>query len=266
MTILRFAAICTLFVAAPAVAGAQELQPPPPIDPQTGQPYPQQQTTVVQPAPGQPVVIGQDQQPPPPQGATATRLDQSEQDDSGRGLEFFYVNGGLGLGYVGLETFNSDKLALAKTNSAAMSLDIGLGLRLLIVTLGPRLRTYVANGYDLWQVNGEVAAHVPISKIDVSFGLHGGYAFLGALTGDALATSASSNPSNDVRVRGFDLGLDFGVDYYVAKVFSVGGAVNGEALFLKRPALASTSDPAFGAAGGSAGIAAALGVRLGLHL
>jgi len=213
-------------------AYAQDLQAPPPMDPNA---------------------VGQPQQQPP-QTETQQTLNQSENEDSGRGLEFFYVNGGVNATYVGMDTFSSSQLGVARADHLGPGFDLGLGLRLLIITIGPRIRFQPLSAFNMWQIDGEVALHIPISSLDIWLGPHGGYAFAGSL-----------DAPNDVSVHGLDLGADFGIDYYLTKNFSVGGDASGEFFFLKRPSVSGSSG-VYAVDGSSVGFGAMGGLRLGLHL
>src|SRR4029077_6474438 len=111
-------------------AYAQDLQAPPPMDPNA---------------------VGQPQQQPP-QTETQQTLNQSENEDSGRGLEFFYVNGGVNATYVGMDTFSSSQLGGARADHLGPGFDLGLGLRLLIITIGPRIRFQPLSAFNMWQI------------------------------------------------------------------------------------------------------------------
>jgi hypothetical protein len=247
-------------VTAAAGARAQDLAPPPPIDPSS---------------PGAP---NRPQGPLNEDGKSTTQqLDESEKKDSGRNFELFYVNGDVGLSYVSLDSFNASNLALQKTNSLGPAFGLGAGVRLLILTAGVRMKLNQLSAFSLWQLNGEVAFHFTESKFDPYLGVHGGYAFMGSLSSSSL-DSATSSSASDVTVHGFDAGLDLGFDYYLSSLFSIGFSAMGEALFLKRPPVplpagltpaqtaAIQSQPLYANSGNSAGFGAGGFLRLGLHL
>src|SRR6185436_5055543 len=95
------------------------------------------------------------------------------------------------------------------------------------------------------------------------------------------ATSQNAPKASDqVKVRGFNAGLDLALDYYVSPTFSVGVGGLADFLFLNRPAIglpagfeqlpadqqqAIRNDPLYQQSGTSAGFQAALMLRLGLH-
>lgn len=215
------------------------------------------------PAPMDPNAVGQPQSVQQgPQTETQQTLQQSESEDSGRGLELFYVNGGVNATYVGMDALSSSNFAVSRTSHLGPGFDLGLGLRLLIITIGPRLRFQPLSSFDMWQIDGEAALHIPISSLDIWFGAHGGYAFATSLSG-----------LDEVKVHGADVGLDVGVDYYLTKLFSVGADGSASAFFLTRPGVGVSSSNAAGAAaqapyvadGSSVGLGLLVGARAGLH-
>ena len=247
-------------VTAAETARAQDLAPPPPIDPNS------------QGAPNRP--LNEDNK------NTAQQLDESEKKDSGRNFELFYINGDVGLSYVSLDSFNASNLALQKTNSLGPAFSVGAGVRLLILAAGVRMKLNQLSAFSLWQLNGEVAFHFTESKFDPYLGVHGGYSFVGTLSSSSVdpGNANASNPSSDVSVHGVDAGIDLGFDYYLSSLFSIGISGMGEALFLKRPPVpipAGTppavadqikSQPLYANSGSSAGFGAGGFLRLGLHL
>jgi hypothetical protein len=240
-SLLLAAVLLSSALSAPS-ARAQELAPPPPLPPsQPGEaPPPQTQG---------------------PTTETTEQLEKSEKEDSGRGLEFFYANAGVRASGVGLATLNASDFAVGKTSAFGAAFDAGLGLRLLIITFGPRVRYHLLNQFDFWQLNGEVAIHIPISRLDLYVGAHGGYSVVGAFTKEAVGNANA----DDVRVRGFDVGLQIGIDYYLSPHFSLGGEISGEILAMSRPALATTSDATYGKSGGAVGVGGLFGFHAGLH-
>jgi hypothetical protein len=165
---------------------------------------------------------------------TNRTLDQGEHEDSGRGLEWVWLNAELGASYINMEQFNSNNLALEKSSSAGPMFGLGAGIRLVVFTFGVRARLHQLSVFNLWEVNGEIGLHVPIKKLDPYVSLHGGYAFVGRLSSDSLSTTSSSS-AGDVSIHGFDVGLSGGLDYYFTKALSLGLDVTLDALFLNRP-------------------------------
>ncbi len=178
---------------------------------------------------------------------------------------FVYVNGGVGASYMGLTTFNSSSLALGNAAGSGAVVDVGAGLRLVLFTFGPRVRYHALSTFDMWQVNLELALHVPVRHWDGYVGIHGGYSFVGKLTRAALSDASSPTPTEDLRVRGLDVGLQLGLDYCINRFVSLGAEVSGEVLYVRRPALATTKDAQFGIAGGGLGFGATGAVHAGVH-
>lgn len=230
---------------------AQDLQAPPPMAPPQQSQYPQQQM---------PQANG---------SATTEQLNAAEREDSGRGLEFFYASAGIGGSYVGLSASpRSTALGLEKVSGAGVTADVGLGVRFVTITVGPRARMTTLPGLTLWQVDLEAASHIPYGKLDGYFGLHGGYAFSGKISGDSVIMSAATSAvsATDLSVHGLDLGLQAGADYYWTSNFSLGFDFGGSVYFLSRPAISSRAPgELYGSSASSVGLGAQLGVHAGLH-
>ena len=160
------------------------------------------------------------------------------------------------------------------------SSDLGAGIRYVLLVAGVRAKYNVLSAFNMWQVNGEVGLKIPIDSLDLLVGVHGGYSFVGSLGDGTVASSDNSaTPSNNdaVKIRGFNAGLDLGVDYYLTKNFSVGGGVFGDFLYLKRPPVskpdgltaeqsaALDSSDLYQKSGTSAGMQLGAAVRIGGH-
>lgn len=212
---------------------------------------------------------------------TTAKLDEAEREDSGRRFELFWVNGELGGSYIDMRQFSSDTFQIERANSGGPMFGLGAGVRFVILVLGARARYNALSAFNMWQLNLEAGLKIPISAIDIGFGLHGGYSFVGRL-GDAGAATSANTPdaSDQVAIRGFNAGLDLLVDYYVSPTFSVGVGAFGDFLFLRRPAVdkpsgfdqltaeqqaAIENDPLYKNSGTSAGLQLGAALRLGLH-
>jgi hypothetical protein len=147
--------------------------------------------------------------------------------------------------------------------------------------LGARARYNALSSFNMWQLNGELGFKLPVGAADILIGGHGGYSFVGSLGQAALATSTNvPTEADQVKIRGWNAGLDLAFDYYVSPTFSVGVGAIGDFLFLNRPPLAKpagfdqlppeqqnaiNNDPLYQRSGSSAGFQAAGFLRLGLH-
>ena len=202
---------------------------PPPAQP-PAQPAPNDGFASGGLAPPPPMPGDPNQQQPGTQTETQRKLDESESEDSGRGLEWFYLNVEGGYQYIGLETFKSDGLTYAQTVSSTAGgpmIGAGAGIRLIFLTFGARARLGMFSQWNVATLDGEVGVHIPLGSVEPYFTFGAGYAFLGAMD--------SSNWGGDVSIRGWNARAGFGLDYYVTPVFSIGANLTGDALFLTRP-------------------------------
>ncbi|MCC6553798.1 MAG: hypothetical protein IT372_12360 [Polyangiaceae bacterium] len=279
--------------AAPQPAPPAAPQPAPPAAPQPAPPAAPQPAAPAAPPPSpyDPSMQAGGLAPPPPmQGTpaapapapspTTQQLDQAKEEDSERGLEFFYLNVEGGYEHVGLTTFNvdEDNLTAGLIDSSADGgvIGAGAGLRLLFLTLGARARAGFFSDWQLFSAGGELGIHIPLGNLDPHFDLGFGYAGLGSLT------SAVSGASDAVSIRGFYARGGGGLDYYVTPSISIGANVSWELLGLTRPGLSLAeaqriqSDPSadpqkaradlLQAEGTSYGSALAITGVIGLHL
>jgi hypothetical protein len=162
---------------------------------------------------------------------TEQSLDDADKKDSGRGLEFFYLNAELGFETLGLDTLHANKIVDAgtvHTSNTGFLWGAGLGLRLLFFTAGARFRMASFSDYDVWTLDAELGLHIPIGRVEPYLQLAAGYASLSGL-------SDSSVNTNSVDVHGYNVRAGGGLDVYVTPVFSVGVNVTGDLLGLTRP-------------------------------
>jgi hypothetical protein len=265
---LFFSALTSVLVAHGEALAQQDVQPPPPIAP------PPPMTAPGPGAPGQPATTQEQMQ----QAETNQRLDEAEKKDTGRKFELFWLDGQIGGSYINMKQFSSETFAIENASAGGPMFAVGAGVRLVVFVAGARLRHHALSSFNMWQINGEAGLKAPIGKLDILIQLHGGYSFVGRL-GDAGAGTASGTPasSDAVSIRGFNAGLEVGLDYYVSPLFSVGVGAMGDFLLLNRPPAdlppgltaeqqaAIKSEPLYGATGTSAGLMVAGGLRLGLH-
>lgn len=184
--------------------------------------------------------------------ATEQELERAEKEDSGRGLEFFWLNGEIGVQHLGLQTFTSDNFVdadLVDTTQTGLAYGGGLGVRLIVFTLGARFRMASFPDYQLWTLNGEAGFRLPFGSVEPYFTLGGGYASLGAFDIDDMGA--------DFDVNGFDVRGGVGLDVYLSEIFSIGGNLTGEVLFFSSDISATD--------GSSVGGAATLTLVAGLH-
>ena len=237
----------------PSLAEAQDLAPPPPMDPTT-------------PGAGQPGTG---------EAAEGAKLDKEEKKDSGRGLSWVYLDAHAGFSYVDMASFSATTFAVQKTSSEGAAFGFGAGIRLFILTLGAQATLNELADFSLWQVDAVLAFHIPIGHWEPYIGFHGGYAFVGTLDVTALSSAADGSPN--VAVHGGDGGMQFGVDYFFNHYLSLGGEIAGNALFLHRPATAlpagvplsaipASAQQIYQNSGDSIGLGAIGSIHFGVHL
>lgn len=270
------------------VAAAQDLQPPPPMtgdgqqaQPQQPQPQPTPSQTLAPPPP-------MPQQAPTPQ-PTEQKLDQAKKEDSGRGLEFFYMNAQGGGLFDALGTF-SNTLSIQQTNSTGAFIGGEAGVRFVWFTLGMRFRYDFLPSYDIWQLDAVAGFHIPAGKWDPYVSIHGGYSAIGSLDPKSFDVSqvapcsgsgcSAQDAASQFSTRGANVGFAVGADYYFVPALSLGVDLAFELLFLHRDPLAlpaaCAADPTCSAAvqsndlyqksGDAAGVSLLGSVHLALHL
>lgn len=248
------AAALALFSLAASSAYAQDLAPP-----STGAP----------PDPGAPTAPLGGTTPAATSQPEEARLDDDKKKDSGRGLEWVYLNADAGFSYINMTGLSSTDLALVNATSAGSKFGVGAGIRLFILSLGGRATFNELSSFNLWQIDGEIGFHIPIGHWEPYFGLHGGYCFVGALD-DGLSGAPS------ISVTGGDAGLQLGLDYYFNHFVSLGVDLSGNALILHRdpsplPAAATSvlspqQQAAYQQSSDDVGFGLGAALRLGLHL
>ena len=268
-----------------SIAAAQDLTPPPPMNQPQPQEQQQQQQQLAPPPPMQ-------QPAPPPPQSTEQRLDDSKKEDSGRGLEFLYVNAQAGGVYDALGTF-SNTLQLQNTNAGGAMVGAEAGVRFVWFTLGARFRYDMLQPFNIWQLNAVVGFHIPAGKWDPYVSVHGGYSAIGSIDPNNLQNNSvtpalpctgtgctTQDAANTLSTKGGNVGFAFGVDYYPVRFFSIGIDGTFEAIFLHRDPLAlpaaceaiaacvSTADanPYYSQSGDAAGVSVVGSVHIGLHL
>lgn len=251
-------AVALATLAVPAVASAQGYGQPA----QPAQPAPQPGWGAPPPAQQQPGMSAGGLAPPSSNpgdpnaqygGGPEQELAKADKEDSGRGLEFFWLNAEIGGQHLGLQTFKANNLVdggTVKTSQTGLMYGAGLGLRLVFITLGARFRLGQFSEWDIWTLNGELGIHIPLGSIEPYFTFGGGYASMGAFDGNNLGGSLKSE---DVDIKGYDIRGGFGIDIYVSNTFSIGANLTGEMLVLTRPGV----DPSKLQAGGTTGQQAA---------
>lgn len=244
--VLGAAALAALVLSLPAGARAQELQtdgsdpngapPPPPPMPSAGQPG--------------------SAKPPPPPGSTEARLQDSTEKDTGVGLHFVYLQPEIGIGTASLGSVLPDKDF--RTGTGAV-LGVGAGFEFIAFQLGARLRYMPTSSFNLWTVGGEFAYQPGSGRFWPRIGLGVGYA---RATG--FGETMCSTFCGSVDVKGVDVALRGGVQYFLTPHWEIGGDFSLDALFLKRAGI-TVVDTSYAKDETSTGVAAALVAHVGYH-
>ena len=195
-------------------------------------------------------------------------------EDSGRGLELVYARAGLRGAMVASQALGKGELRLKDPTGFGGALDLGVGVRFLVLSVGPRARALVLSNGTLFQVGAEVALRIPIGRLDPFVGIEDGYTF-GSRSKDAFTvTCAAGTPTDPCAVsgpsrsvNGLDLGLTGGLDYYVSPMVSFGGQASVLFLFLSREGLpwALANETAATSSGSGTGLGLLLGGNAALH-
>ncbi|HEX9621185.1 MAG TPA: hypothetical protein VF989_13670 [Polyangiaceae bacterium] len=214
---------------------------------------------------------------PPPYSETENDLRRAEEKDSGRGLEFFWLNGEIGVNHLGLQTFNANDLVdaeIVESTQTGLLFGGGLGLRLIFLTLGARFRLGTFSDWQLWTLNLEAGLRIPFGAVEPYFTFGGGYASIGSFDAGNIGSGFNSD---GVDITGFNLRGGFGLDVYLSENFSIGGNLTGDLMFLKRPRVempdvgnlppeqAMRVQEVYGNDGSSIGAGTALTFVAGLH-
>lgn len=195
-------------------------------------------------------------------------LEEADRKDSGRGLEWVWLNAEIGAQHLGLQTFKANDLVdaeLVRTTQTGLLVGAGVGLRLLVFTAGVRFRLGSFSHWQLWTLDAEGGLRIPIGNLEPYFTLGAGFASLGSFSTEAPASSKAD-------VKGFNARLGFGFDYYLTNTLSVGSNLSGDLLVLARPAVEDAASSTMGneAAvyakdGSGIGAGATLTAVVGLH-
>lgn len=193
---------------------------------------------------------------------TLRQLERAEQEDAGRGLEFVWVDADLGYEHIWLQALGGEALldgSAVPDSGGGLALGAGLGVRLIFLTLGARLRLVQLDHFDLWTLGGEVGLHVPLGAIEPSFSLGVGYAALSGARAGAV----------ELDVSGLDVRLGANLDYYVNPLLSFGARVAVDTLFSWRSAAPAAPGAAaaelYEESGSGVGLGLFAGAGAGLH-
>ncbi len=198
------------------------------------------------------------------------RLDAAKEEDSGRGLTWFWLELGGGFEHGGIQTIddgdafqelcarpdtNCDEDVASGTRSVPASgtggmIEAGLGARLLFFTLGARGRLSFLDRYSMARVGPEAGLRIPIGSIEPRFALGGGYATV--LDYDSI---------------GYYVRLSGGLDWFVSSNFALGADLSGDLFGIdSNTDLSSATSDVVTVGPDGIGLGIALGLHVGLHL
>jgi len=212
----------------------------------------------------------------PGHNQTEQTLKQADDKDSGRGLEFIWLNAEAGFQYLSLNTFHANNLIDAqyvKSSQGGLLLGAAAGIRFVFLTLGLRFRLGDFSAWQLWSLDAEAGLHLPKGMVEPYFTFAAGYSSLGAFSGTANAINFQNAGPN---IHGINARGGFGLDIYLNHFISIGPLMTGDILYMKRsqhPSIANPdNNPALADAqkvyandGSSIGGAATLTAVVGLH-
>lgn len=174
-------------------------------------------------------------------------LEHADQADSGRGLEYVWLSGDVGLTVMDLAPFSRGAIFPGHEESGAgVAYGGGIGARILYFTVGVRVHGMSLNAYSAWTVLGELGVRLPLGRLE-PFG-RVGLGYLG--TGPVSANGAEASAG------GFASRWSAGADYYFSDAFSLGLELSLDLASVSRgaldPALLDNGDQSPYAAGASA--------------
>lgn len=164
--------------------------------------------------------------------------------ERGRGHGWLWLDAEGGIEGINLQTFHADadKLTAGFVPSTATgpAAGVGMGVRLLFLTLGARARVAsfqdqspmrTVGSWQLWTLDAELGFRAMLRRAEpyLSFGF--GYASLGGLD------DAVTGLKRGLDVNGLNLRASAGLDIYLNRHLSVGGLFGGELLALSRPGI-----------------------------
>jgi hypothetical protein len=236
-----------ILCASPSSAQATELSTDPPTDPNGPPPPP--------PPMPEPGTVGSPTPPPAP-GSTAAQLEQADEEDTGVGLHFVYIQPEVGIGVSGIPS----ALTLGKDTGTPVGplVGIGAGAELITFQVGGRLRTLITPHYNLWTIGGEFNYQPGSGRFWPRIGVAVGYAWANGWNSDICGTQCGL-----LDVSGIDVGLRAGLQYFVTSSVEIGADAGLDALFLKRKGIGGS--PQFSSDESGTGFMAVATVHLGLH-
>ncbi len=202
------------------------------------------------------------------QGDAERTLQQADQQDSGRGLQWVWLNGEIGFQDASLQGFKSHRLldgVIVKDSASGVTYGGAVGVRVIALTLGVHFRYGNFSEWDLWSLGLEGGFHIPLGRLEPYVTLGAGYSKVGALRDKAITASVRGT---DVNIDGFNARIGGGLDYYITPRLSAGASLSGDFMGLYRSQVSGITPAGagvYGSKGSSLGFALSACANIGLH-
>lgn len=190
-------------------------------------------------------------------------LARADEEDAGRGLNFVWLNGDIGYQYADLTVLDEDNLLPGlETTQGGLVFGGGAGVRILYFTFGARFHYGAFDDWDLWSVLGEAGFRIPVGNLEPYVNIGAGYVSLASFDRGERQPLVGDG---SLAVRGVDVRLSGGFDYYFSDAFSLGPQVALDLLVLSRPAVEGAPTPAYTQDGSSVGVSLQGTLVVGVH-
>jgi len=177
--------------------------------------------------------------------------------------DWFVLEPAVGVAYANVLAFDNTGLIPGVNSSTGFGPVFGLtaGMRFSIVTVAAHLDYARFAPYDVGTLGGRVQVHIPLPIVKPFARVGAGYAWLGALNpASSLWTCSPGSASNDCPgINGWTVSAGAGVDFAIARWFTLGAALDFNVLNLNRDA--SPTQVNFSRTGDSLGFQLALSAQ-----
>jgi hypothetical protein len=146
------------------------------------------------------------------------RADEDEDDEEPR-PQWLYLSTEAGVQHTNLNAFLIDEqrasAGFENRSATGPMIGIGAGLRVFVLTIGPRARLGLLDELDMATIGGELGLRVPVGIFEPHVDLGGGYA----------AVSQLQSPTNarELSADGYYGRVGGGLDVHVSRAVTVGG-------------------------------------------
>ncbi len=203
------------------------------------------------------------QRPASNDGRTVRQLQRAERRDSGRGLSLYWVDASGGVERLWLHALAGRRLVdggAIGANQTAVRADLGAGVKLLVLTVGPRFTISRTPSFSLYNAALEAGLSFPLGRLEPLMFLSGGYSWLRAEQSTALSERGAR--ARDVAANGASLELGGGVDWYPASLLSLGVRARARLMWMRR---SGSGEGTYGTDESALGAGASATAVVGLH-